>query len=549
MQMLILETRRDASGNVEKRLRNTVRPTTAVISVGSNPSCAIHLPDPRVSQLQANILRSEDGAWWLEVVDSSVPTNLNRHRLVGDATQKARAKLRHADEIEVGPFSIRLFMEAEKSREDQQRERMQALSKQHGESLPLGAIVQLTDAPVTLSKEQLEQLTLLGLKLGTVETIRDLMPAVLRAMLRLVDGRRAWIGVRSDARKPFEWALGVSNDGQPCERPPFASTMEARCLNNTQYICCPEAPVAEAHSAMGVPLACQGGNLGMLYIENGKGDAAYSEESLGVLSALACCVARPVENTLRRSTARRQAVTSTEQTLARIAQDAITPKALPQWDEIQMAAYRHMGTARCCDYYDVVQLADKTAAMAVARLNVEGTATPRLFGEIHSAFRSATLHTDSPQIFCRTLNWLLFTGDGRWTIDLAAIWLNPKTGRLQVCQAGSGIDVRRLATNGQLSLLVSNPGPAIAASKQPAYESAAVELAMGDTLLLATAGILAAKSQDGRAMGMEPLIDVVADGLGDRPGSLLAEFAGELTEFVKNGEGPEDVSVVLMRWK
>ena len=69
MQILILEN---------KRLRTTVRPTTAVVSIGSNPSCAVHLPDPRVGQLQANMLRGEDGVWWLEVVEQSVPTVLNR---------------------------------------------------------------------------------------------------------------------------------------------------------------------------------------------------------------------------------------------------------------------------------------------------------------------------------------------------------------------------------------------------------------------------------------------------------------------------------------
>ena len=538
--MLILEN---------KRLRTTLRPTSSVVSIGSNPSCAIHLPDPRVSQLQANILRADDGVWWLEVVDQSVPTSLNRHRVLADGAQKARAKLRHADEIEVGPFSIRLFMEAEKSREELQHERMAALSKQHGETLPLGAILQLTENPVTLSKEQLEQLTLLGMKLATVETIRDLMPAVLRAMLRLVDGRRAWMGVRTNPHKPFEWAMGLSSSGQPCDRPAFAGVMEPRCLNHTQYICCPEAPVPGARSAMGVPLACERGNMGMLYLENDMADPPYSEASLGVLSALACCVARPVENTLRKSSARRQAVTSTEQTLARMTQDAITPKAFPQWDELQMAAYRYMGTARCADYYDVVQLPDKTASIMVARLSVEGTAMPRLFGEVRSAFRSASLHSDLPHLFARALNWMLFTGDGRWSVDLAALWLNPKTGKVQLTQAGSGVLVRRIAANGQASNLVSNPPPAIASSKLPAYESIEVDLLPGDALLLVTAGIEAVKSHEGRALGMDPLIETVADGVGDRPGSLLAEFAGELTEFVKNGEGPEDVSVVLVRWR
>jgi serine phosphatase RsbU (regulator of sigma subunit) len=365
----------------------------------------------------------------------------------------------------------------------------------------------------------------------------------------LVEGRRAWMGVRSHPHKPFEWAMGVSGDGAPCDRPSFAVIMEPRCLNHTQYICCPEAPVPEARSAMAVPLACAGGNMGMLYIENDTADPPYAEASLAVLSALACCVARPVENTLHRSAVRRQAVVSSEHTLARASQDAITPKALPQWEELQMAAYRFMGTARCSDYYDVVQLPDKTASIVVARLCVEGIAMPRLLGEVRSAFRSASLHSDLPHLFCRALNWMLYTGDGRWSIDLVTLWLNPKTGKVQVAQAGSGVCVRRIATNGQSSTPFPNPPPAIATTKMPAYESVMVDLSPGDTVLIATAGLEAVKSKDDRTFGIATLAETIADGVGERPGSLLAEFGNELTEFVKDGQCPDDVSVLLARWK
>jgi serine phosphatase RsbU (regulator of sigma subunit) len=526
MHLMILEN---------KRLRSMLRPEKPLVSIGSNPECAVHLPDSRISQHQASLHREADGAWWLEIVDPSVPTTLNR------ALQKSRAKLHHADEIEFGIFSIRFFMETHQTTEEVQRERMTALSRQHGESLPLGAIIQRADQPVTVTKEQLEQLTLLGLKLANVETLRDLIPSALRAAIRLVGGRRAWIGIRPNDRSQFNWVMGITDQGQPCDRPPFSQTMEPRCLANTQYICCPNAPIPTVRSAMAVPLACESGTLGMIYIENDMVDAPYEEAALHTL--------RPVENTLLRATAKRQAVVSTEQTIARVTQDGITPRAMPQWDELQIAAYRHMGTAKCCDLYDLVQLPDKTASILVARLGVEGVSTPRYLAEVRAAFRAASLHGDAPHLFCRALNWMLFTGEGKCRVDLATAWINPNTGKVQACVAGEGVPLIRIHANGEASPVVATPAAPIGKSRTPTYDATLTDLSPGDTLLWATAGLNLATGADGKPLGIPALQESVADGVGDRPGAVLNEFQSDFTEFIQGGTCPEDVTVLLARWK
>jgi hypothetical protein len=324
--------------------------------------------------------------------------------------------------------------------------------------------------------------------------------------------------------------------------------MEHRCLGDTQYICCPEAPVGGARSAIAVPLACQSGNLGMLYIENDAADPAYDENSLNVFSALACCVARPVENTLHKTAVKRQAVMSTEQTIARVTQDALTPRAVPQWDDLQLAAYRHMGVARCSDFYDIVQLPDKTASIIVARLGVEGMVTPRYLAEVRTGFRGASLHADPPHLFCRSLNWLLFS-DGRFGVDLVNVWIAPKSGRVTYCAAGEGVRMRRIGANGGCSALQLSAAPPIGRSRAPAYESASIDLAPGDAVMLATSGIDSATGADGKPFGIAALQETLADAVGGRPGSMLSEFESDFTEFVSGGACPDDVTVLLARWK
>jgi hypothetical protein len=534
MQLMILENR---------RLRGTMRATPGTISIGSNPECGVCLPDPKISPHQASLMQDEDGAWWLEVIDATVPTCLNR------TIQKSRTKLRHADEIEVGTFAIRLFMESERTREELQRERMVELTRKHGQTLPLGTIIRKSEDLMTLHKEDLEQMTLLAVRLEQMTTVRDLLTPVLRAVLRTCEGRRAWIGVRREENPDFDWSLALNAKGDPCERPDFSTKMQVRVMANTQYLCCPQAPADGVRSAMAVPLVGQRENLGMLYVENDAADQPFSETTLSTLSAIGSCVAMPVENVLRVSVSKQRAVASTQQTIARSTQDALTLRAVPQWDRLQVAAYRCMGTRRCCDFYDIVQLRDKSAAIIAARLNVDETNIPRYFAELRTMFRAAALYSEPPHLFARAANWLIYEGEGQKSIDLAAAWLDPSNGKVQFCLAGDGVRLGRIRTDGTCSITDAKGLPPIGQTRAPNYESLTFGLAPGDSIVLTTAGFDTAVNAKGEAFGAAGMQDSLCDGLGSAPGQVLGEFVADLNDFTAGGACPDDLTIVLAQWK
>lgn len=530
MRLMILEN---------KRLLSTVQAGPGTVSIGSSPECGVHLPDPRLSAHQASLTQDDDGAWWLEIIDPIVPTCLNR------AVQKNRAKLRHADEIEMGTFSIRLFMESKKSQEDLRRERMQALARQHGEGLPLGTVIHKSDEPVSITKEHLEQITLLALRLEQVEVIQDVLPPLIRAALRTLDARRAWVGLRRRDEGPFDWSLALTAAGQPCDRPPFSQMMEARCMQLTQHLCVPAAPPLDVRSAMAVPLICQSGNLGMLYVENDPDDPPYNEAALHVLIALACVVSMPIENVMRKGTVKRRATMVTEQTVARATQDALTPKALPLWDHLLLAAYRHIGSARCCDFYDFVQLRDKTASIVLVRITAQGEAVPHCFAQVRAAFRTAALYSEPPHLFARALNWVIFDGTPNHSIDFACAWIAPGTGKVQYCTAGRGVHLGRIRADGSCQMIETGDLPPIGQTRAPAFTSQVLDLGSGDTLVLATEGVMTASNQRKEVFGWAGLKENLCDGLGGTPGNVLSEFAEDLTEFLQGGACPDDLTVVL----
>lgn len=532
MRLMILE---------ERKLRDTFRASAGTVSIGSDSGCDIHLPDPRLGKRHLEITQDTEGIWWLDVRETTVPTCLNR------SVQKTRAKLRHADEIEIGSFSIRFLTESDQSREELQHDRLLALTKRHGESLPLGTIILKENADLTISRGHLEQFTLLTIRLSQVGSIGDAITPVLRAMTRTFEARRAWIGVRKLGRGDFDWTLGQSAQGQPCVRPPFSATTQFRCMDHVQHVCAPDVPIEKVGSAMAVPLVGQAGTIGMLYVENDPGDEPYGKSSLHAFKAMAGAIAIPIENVIRQTMTVRRAAADTGHTIARATQDAVTLQALPQWKQLQVAAYRRMGTEKCCDFYDIVQLRDKTAAIVVARLSIDPQALPRYFAELHAAFRCAALYSEAPHLFARAINWLLFAAGSKNTIDMTAAWVSPKTGQVSYCVAGRRTIVGRILSDGTCEMVQPGDGPSICESRAPAFESKTFVLAPEDMLLLATAGIDAAKNAQGEMFGMKGMEENLCDGLGDRPGQVLNEFATDLNEFVTGGAHPEDITVILLR--
>lgn len=525
----------------DRRLRNTLQTNAGPVVIGSDPKCHIHLPDPRLGTSHASLMQDDAGDWWLEVTEAVVPTCVNR------AIQRTRTKLRHADEIEILHYSIRLFLESEKSREELRRERMQTLMKQYDGSLPLESVVQKHDEPITLSQDLLEQFTLLAIRLAQIESIKEALPPVLKAVLRTFDGRRAWIGVRREAKNEFDWTMGLTDKGVPCDRPAFSQTAQTRCLDMTQSVCAPNVHADTVGSAMATPIVCSVGTLGMLYVENDPGNPSYDEKILQAMKAMSSCVTIPIENILRQTTAKRRAAAVTEQTVARATQDSLTPKALPHWDELQIAAYRHMGSARCCDYYDVVQLRDRTAAIVVAKIDVEGISIPRYFSELRATFRSAALYSEAPHLFARAVNWMLYSGDGRSLIHMVTAWIHPQNGHVQYCATGTGVQIGRLLADGECELIKLEDAPPVCKVRAPTFEAHQMQLDAGDSLVLATDGVMSTVNANGEAFGFENLKETLSDGLGDTPSHVLNEFGEDLIAFLKDGKCPDDVTVVLVR--
>lgn len=531
MRLLILEN---------QQLRKTFRADGGTISIGSDAKCHVHLPDPRLGRHQADLLLDDEGQWWIEVRDGGVPTCVNR------AVQKSRALLRHADEIEIGEYALRFFLESDKSREELRQERIKSLGKQHDDHLPLATIIHKEEPELHLPPEVLEQASLLLMRLSPVATIGDTLEPILRFLLRMFEATKAWIGVRKPESHEFDWTLAMSTAGKPCVRPSYSKLLEARCMKAHQHLCVPDVPSPNVTSAMATPLPGERGTFGMLYVETDKPDIPFGEAELMALSAIAHCAAIPLDALLHRAAAHRAAAIATEKTILRATQDAVTINALPSVPGLQIAAYRQMGDERVTDYYDILTTRDKKLAVVAAVIEADLLNTPRFFAELRAAFRYAALYNEAPHTFARALNWLLYNTNGH-KIHMIVAHVDPANGDVSYCITGRRVHTGRIAADGDSELVALSGHPAIGAERSPQFDLQRLTLKPGQSLLICTDGAKNAKNQAGEALGIAAIEDEVCDGLGDTPSHVLRDFAADLAEYVEGGRQPNDVTVVLLR--
>lgn len=540
MRVLILE-RGQLMSNYESR--------TGPIRIGSASDNHVHITDIKISPHQATIESDTAGAWWLTVKDLTRPTIVNR------SIVKDRVQLRQRDEIELGPFTLRIFVEPEVDvtqsaavSSEAWHQRMVSVTRSHTETLPLGTIIAKHDKPVTLARELLEQFSLLGMRIERLGTAQEVMTPVLRALLRVFNGRRAWIGLRRATRGDCTIQSALDHKGAMIARPTTCALMQSRCLDEGQYLCVPKVPIEGMGAAMGAPLFYESTHIGMIYVENDAADPPYTEETLDQFSALACCVAMPIGDVMRRAAIARQTVLNHEVAVAREVQDAVTPHALPNWDHLLVAAYRHPGTNLACDFYDVVQLKDKSASMLVARVTAQGAQLPRCLAEIRSAFRMSAVHSDGPAVFMRALNWLLFSGDNTRYIDAVAVHLDAGGANGSYCIAGQRVMLGRMHAGGGCDRMEAPAAPAVGQARQVHYEALVFQLDEGDTVVMATDGANAAVNAAGDAFGVDAMHDSLCDGVGNAPGQVLHEFDEDLKAYLANGgKAGEDITVLLAR--
>lgn len=517
------------------------------IAVGSDATCAIHLPDARVSIRNLLITPAGNNTWSVESLDYSNPATLNRHPIT------SRAALNNDDEIELHGYLLKVYLDAAFQQHVKEREpediqlSAEELAKVKKFPLPPGSVVKRYFDPVTLPMEDLNRASRVTVHFAACRDIHELVDVSVQLLLKEFDARLAWVGLRRKPQGDLEAIGSRLPSGQTCDDTPMIELLKYRCIERRQYICVRKVrEVPDIGSAMAVPLPAHNGTLGMLYVDRAPKAKRFQIPDLDLLSVMASQIASKLEILVSEKAQRSAAVSSIEASVVHEIQAQLDPKTGPDFKNLQLSAYSRSGQENPGDVYDVMKHPDtQISALMLGHVNATGARLALSIARLHSTFRVGFLHNDPPHALARTLNWLTYDEKDPSTVDVVFLLLDPASGKLKYTRGGK-MGALIVNAKGEPRALQGFDAPAIGQVRNYEYISRMEQLAPGETLALYSRGVASSLNAQAERFGEKRFIQLVCDGFCQPPSTTLEDVTYELTTFFADGRHPDDITIVLL---
>lgn len=310
----------------------------------------------------------------------------------------------------------------------------------------------------------------------------------------------------------------------------------------------------EAGVRVAVPLISQGELIGLLNLGSRLSEQEYTSDDRRLLNTLATQAAPALRVA---QLARQQQIEARERErmeqelrVARVIQETLLPKTLPDLQGWRMDALWQPARAVSGDFYDYIDFPDGQLGVVVGDVTDKGVPAALVMATTRSIFRAALERVRSPGEILASVNDLLCPDiPPNMFVTCLYILLDPTTGRLRFANAGhnlpihlSGEGVRELRATGMpLGLM---PGMS--------YEETEAQLQPGDGLVLYSDGLVEAHNPEGEMFGFPHLRQLLA-GRKDQSKRLAEPIAQFLIEELASYTGPgweqeDDVTLVILEY-
>jgi len=312
-----------------------------------------------------------------------------------------------------------------------------------------------------------------------------------------------------------------------------------------------DSPAVRALRAAGVriavPLVSQGELIGLINLGPRLSEQEYSTDDRKLLNDLATQAAPAVRvaQLVREQQAeiRERERYQQELKVARVIQQTLLPKELPDLPGWQVDAYWQPARAVGGDFYDFINLPDGRLGWIIGDVTDKGVPAALVMATTRSILRAATESLTSPGQVLERVNDLLYPDipPKMFVTCLYAI-LDPASGVFSYANAGHCLPYRRgqddvhelRATGMPLGLM---PGMT--------YEEKETTLLPGESLFFYSDGLVEAHNPQGEMFGFPRLRDLLASHPGGAP--LIEFLQTELSVFTgRDWEQEDDVTFLTL---
>jgi serine phosphatase RsbU (regulator of sigma subunit) len=321
-----------------------------------------------------------------------------------------------------------------------------------------------------------------------------------------------------------------------------------------------------------VPLVSQGELIGLLNLGPRLSQQEYSADDRKLLSDLSTQTAPAVRvaQLVRQQQKEAQERERIEQELriARLIQQTLLPKTLPQLEGYHLAAYYQPAREVGGDFYDFLELDDSRLGLVVGDVTDKGVPAALVMATTRTMLRTYAQRLFSPSEVLRLSNEALVTDipPNMFITCLYAI-LEPESGRLVYANAGHDLPYRRRHSTGSSSSSEEGGGAVevvmaeeLRATGMPlglmpgmSYEEKEIVVGEGESVLFYSDGLVEAHSPEYEMFGFPRLQGLVGahregGGGGGESSSLIGYLLTELSRFVGEGwEQEDDITLVTLQ--
>ncbi|MGH2493888.1 MAG: ATP-binding SpoIIE family protein phosphatase [Ktedonobacteraceae bacterium] len=299
---------------------------------------------------------------------------------------------------------------------------------------------------------------------------------------------------------------------------------------------------------MVIPLVSQGELVGLLNLGPRLSEQDYSTDDRTLLNDLAtqAAPALRVAQLVREKRAQDLERERIEQELhvARLIQQTLLPKELPQLPGWQISSYYQPARAVGGDFYDFLYFEDGRLGLVIGDVTDKGVPAALVMATTRSILRSTAHAAISPGKVLEQTNDLLHQDipPNMFVTCLYAI-LDPISGRLEYANAGHDLPYRR--HNGEVSELRATGMP-LGLMPGMAYEEKEITLDAGDSILFYSDGLVEAHNERRQMFGFPHLMKLLGDDLDGTP--VIDFLLAELADFTGNDwEQEDDVTLVTLQ--
>lgn len=299
---------------------------------------------------------------------------------------------------------------------------------------------------------------------------------------------------------------------------------------------------------LAIPLVSQGELVGLINLGSRLSEQDYSSYDKSLLNSLATQAApalRVAQLVLEQEAqARERERIEQEMHIARIIQQTLLPKELPDLPDWQLTTFYQPARAVGGDFYDFIQYENGRLGLVVGDVTDKGVPAALVMATTRSILRSAAQDELSPGKVLERANDLLYPDiPPRMFVTCFYAILDPQTGRMIYANAGHDLPFRW--HEGEVAELRATGMP-LGLMPGMQYEEKEITLLPGASVLFYSDGLVEAHNPAREIFGFPRLIALL--GAFEGEGSAIDYLRAELARFTGEGwDQEDDITLVTLQ--